>query len=258
MILHYECLGDPQAPAVMLLHGFMSSNAQWLMNQALAQHHHLVMVELWGHGSSPLPEDDDAFTVAAYVDQFEAIREKLDIDRWAVVGQSYGAGLVIRYAARQPDRVPAVVVTNSRSAFGQVPAAAKERPQADLRAPELELRALPDHPVHARRFPEHVKAALVASADAMTPEAVRRSGRLGARLNCLDMLSEVRAPMLLTNGQYEKSFQADAAYLREAHPHIEVVDLPAGHSVNIEAHEQFDAAVRTFLAKAKGLAAGTG
>ncbi len=252
MNLHYQCLGDPEAPALMLLHGFMSSNAQWLMNHALAEHYRLVMVELWGHGGSPLPEDENAFTVDAYVAQFETIRETLHIDRWAVVGQSYGAGLVIRYAARQPDRVHAVVVTNSRSAFGQVPAAARVRPEADLRAPELELRALPYHPIHARRFPEHVKAALVASADAMTAEAVRRSGRLGARLNCLNMLGEVHAPMLLTNGQYEKSFQADAAHLRKEHPHIAVVDLPAGHSVNIEAHEQFDAAVRNFLAKGTG------
>ena len=39
--LNFETVGNPQHPSVMLLHGFMSSNAQWLANiDALSGSHH--------------------------------------------------------------------------------------------------------------------------------------------------------------------------------------------------------------------------
>ena len=51
--LAYELIGDDDAPALMLLHGFMSSNAQWMLNtEALSARHRLVLVELWGSSSS--------------------------------------------------------------------------------------------------------------------------------------------------------------------------------------------------------------
>ena len=119
--LHYTTHGNPELPAVMLLHGFMSCNGQWLPNvKALSQHFHLVTVELWGHGDSPCPTDPDCFSAAEYIRQFESIRLQLGIDKWHLIGQSYGAGVVLNYAVAQPEVCDQIVVTNSRSAFGSL------------------------------------------------------------------------------------------------------------------------------------------
>ena len=246
--LNFETVGNPQHPSVMLLHGFMSSNAQWLANiDALSGSHHLVMVELWGHGQSPEQPDENAYSTSRYIGEFERIRTSLGIARWAVIGQSYGAGLVIRYALACADVITHVVVTNSRSAFGDVSTTRDGKPQPELRDPNLNLRELPFHPINARRFPEHIKSVLVASADAMSPETVRLSGRLGRSLNCMDVLGDVSAPVLIANGVYEKVFQADAETLRARYPTVDVVDMPGGHSVNIEAADAFNTAVVEFL-----------
>lgn len=229
-----------------MLHGFMSSNAQWSPNiAALSQHHYLITVELWGHGGSPLPADPAMFTIEAYAAQFEDIREQLGINEWSLIGQSYGAGLVLNYACTHQSVCRAVVVTNSRSAFGNLPAARDGSRQAPG-IPE-DLRKLPYHPIHARRFPDTIKAALVKSADAMDAQAVRLGGALGARLNCRELVIDYPLPMLITNGVYEKSFQKDLASLRTRAPDLNVVDLEGGHSVNIEAAERFNEAVLDFL-----------
>ena len=244
--LNFTTHGDPDRPAIMLLHGFISCNAQWAANiAALKGSHFLITVELWGHGDSPLPQNEASYTTAAYAEQFEAIRSTLGIERWALIGQSYGAGLVISYALAHPEVCTAVVATNSRSAFGTLTSERREprRPQP------TDLRKLPFHPIHARRFPPAIKAALVDAADRMDPEAVRLGGLLGANLNCIESLAALQQPLLITNGRYEKSFQTDLAALRGRYPDLQVVDLEGGHSVNIEAADGWDQAVLDFLRK---------
>ena len=209
------------------------------------------MVELWGHGDSPTPEDPARYSVDEYITQFEQIRHTHGIEQWGVIGQSYGAGLVINYAIEKPERVTHVVVTNSRSAFGNL--AAQQAGPRDANAAKEhrqqggDVRKLPYHPIHARRFPDHVKAALVEKADAITPEAIQLGGTLGAQLNCTKRLEELQMPLLLTNGVYEKSFQTDLAALRARYPSLNVANLDGGHSVNIEDPEGFNRAVMAFL-----------
>ncbi len=246
--LNFETHGEPGKPAVLLLHGFMSSNNQWLTNtDTLAAEYFLVAVELWGHGQSPTPDDPACYTLSAYYDQFEIIRSELGISTWAVIGQSYGAGIVLNYAQSHPDICTAAVATNSRSAFGTL---IEETDNRETRAAlPTNLRALPYHPIHARRFPDHVKEALVADADAIEPEAIRLGGHLGRSLNCRALVGDLTTPLLITNGKYEKSFQTDLESLRNAVPGLNVVDLDGGHSVNIEASGGFNNAVLGFLSK---------
>ena len=244
--LNFETHGNPDNPAVLLLHGFMSSNAQWLTNlDALTAQYFLVAVELWGHGESPTPSDPARYTLESYYEQFESIRSELGISRWAVIGQSYGAGIVLNYARTYLEVCIAAVATNSRSAFGSlIEESSNRRERSGLPA---DLRKLPYHPIHARRFPEQVKAALVESADAMDPVAIRLGGQLGAALNCRALVADFPLPLLITNGKFERSFQADLRSLRAAVPNLNVVDLEGGHSVNIEASDGFNAAVLAFL-----------
>jgi 2-succinyl-6-hydroxy-2,4-cyclohexadiene-1-carboxylate synthase len=248
--------GNPEAPALLLLHGFMSSNAQWLLNiEALSRDYFLVLVELWGHGESDLPEDLDRYSVAGYVSEFERIREELGVEGWGLIGQSYGAGLMVHYALSEPGRCNAVVVTNSRSAFGQLANEEGEQNSPDQQDSsdhtDFDSRKLPYHPIHSRRLPVHVKEALIESADAITAAAIKHGGSLGSDLNCIELLGDLEPPLLITNGIYEKSFQPELELLLSRHPELEIVNLEGGHSINIEAAESFNQAVLTFLMKIK-------
>lgn len=251
MRLNYEITGNPDGPAILLIHGFLSSNAQWLTNtDALGRTYKLVLAELWGHGESPIP-DESAFTLERYDEELERIRAELDLEDWDVIGQSYAAGLAIRYGINHPERTRSIVVTNSRSAFGDITTQQRPPPRAqdhqDREVDKSRNRHLPIHPVYARRLPEQVKEKLVEAADNMSEEAIEKGGRIGLKLNTMGILGDVPVAILLANGVYEKSFQPDAEIIRSRFPEVTVIDMPGGHAVNIEAADEFNVAVLEFL-----------
>lgn len=49
------------------------------------------------------------FTIAQAVDDLDQLRAGLGIDRWTVIGHSWGAELALRYAASRPERASGVV-----------------------------------------------------------------------------------------------------------------------------------------------------
>lgn len=252
---HYE-VHDGQGPHMLLVHGFLSSRAQWMPNLArLSAFVRPVVVELLGHGRSPAPARDDAYRVASYLSAFGEIRRRIGAERWIACGQSFGAGLAIHSALAEPARTIALVVTNSLSAF--TPPGDREREQ--IQAERIRtvggqgragLEALRIHPRHAKRLPADAKAELVRDADAISLDGVLRSWRVTSpELHLADRLGDVRVPSLLVNGTWEKRFQPLRAAAAKAAPAMEIVDLPGGHSINMEAADGFADAVHAFLTR---------
>lgn len=61
--------------------------------------------------SVPLPEDA-SLTIADLIADCEELREALGIERWALLGHSFGGTLALRYAAACPAAVTAVIFEN--------------------------------------------------------------------------------------------------------------------------------------------------
>jgi len=115
--LHVE-VHHGDGPYALLVHGILSSRAQWLPNlDAVRTVCRPVVVELWGHGRSPEPSDPEAYTPDAYVEAFDRVRRSLGVESWLIIGQSLGAALTLRYALSHPERAIAQVFTNSSSAL---------------------------------------------------------------------------------------------------------------------------------------------
>ncbi len=255
MTPYHEVHDGGCGPYMLMVHGFLSSRAQWRINlPALKQVVRPVLLELLSHGRSPAPDDPAPYSVDAYIATFEAIREKLGAERWIVCGQSFGAGLATQYALEKPDRVMGLIITNSISAFSpkgdpEREAAQKERYRTIEFGGKAALEELRIHPRHAKRFPEDIKTEIVADADRIAPEGILRSIALTSpSLSIADRLGDIRVPTLLVNGIWEKRFQPMRERAGRLIPGVTVVDLPAGHSVNIEAAEGFDEAVTAFVA----------
>lgn len=242
-VLHYEVIGDATKPALLMIHGMLSSNFQWEDNKDfLAQHFQLVMVEIWGHGNSPTPTDKEAYSASNYCIQLEAIREKLGIEKWAAIGQSFGAGVTMNYAIAHPKRVTKLVVTNSKLAMGEM-----AKNMTLPKGPLPPLRTLYIHPIHSKRLASDLKEKLVAVADAVDAEAVRRGMTQRLTLSCRERLSQISCPTLLCQGIYEKQFREPAEYVKTQIPNITVIEMEAGHNPNRDAAEHFNEAVLQFL-----------
>jgi len=229
----------------------MSSNLQWALNrEGLARHYRVAAAELWGHGKSPAPAAENAYRVARYVDELERIRTTLGAERWLVCGQSFGAGIAIHYALAHPEATRGLIFTNSRSAMNDVSEAAGRGGHAPRSWQTLDLRTLPLHPRHARRFPSDLKARMEAVADACDRRALWLGSTVTAAGTCCRHLAaKIAVPTLLVNGRFERRFQPDRDFAAATIPDIEVIDLDAGHSVNIEAPAAFDRALIDFAAR---------
>jgi pimeloyl-ACP methyl ester carboxylesterase len=97
----------------------------------------LVLLDLRGTGGSAVPADPGSYRCDRLVDDVEALRVRLGLDRVDLLGHSAGAALALLYAARHPDRVGRLVlVTPSPRPVGLEIADLDRRQVAELRRGE--------------------------------------------------------------------------------------------------------------------------
>lgn len=110
--------GDATQPTLLLLHGFPTSSLMFRnLIPALADRFHLVAPDYPGFGRSAFPDP------ATFEYSFESLYEvvlgfvdALDLERFAIYIQDYGAPIGLRLAQRNPDRVTALI-TQSGNAY---------------------------------------------------------------------------------------------------------------------------------------------
>lgn len=121
--------GDEGPPLVCLPGGPMQDSAYLGDLGGLASRRCTAVLDLRGTGHSAAPEDKGSYRCDRQVDDVEAVREHLGLDRLDLLGHSAGANLAVLYAARHPHRVRRLVlVTPSVYAVGlEVPAGARLR-----------------------------------------------------------------------------------------------------------------------------------
>ena len=114
--LYFEDTGPRDAPALVYLHGGPGYNSyafQDIVGESLSAYR-VVYLDQRGCGrSAPLGVDDlSAFTVDAMVDDLEAVRDYLGLDRFVPMGHGFGAVLALEYARRFPQHTLLVVAIN--------------------------------------------------------------------------------------------------------------------------------------------------
>jgi 2-succinyl-6-hydroxy-2,4-cyclohexadiene-1-carboxylate synthase len=253
-MMHVEVSERGNGPYLMLVHGMCSSRAQWRPNlAALEGFCRPVVVELLGHGRSETPDDPAAYTVAAYIARFEALRVELGAERWAVCGQSFGAGLTLGYALAHPERIVAQAFTNSSSALGPAhppedEAARRARAQGFEARGRAALEAMAFYPKRTGRLPADVEDELLRDAALISVRGVALGvGYTSPELSVAARFGETRVPTLLVNGRREKRFQPLRDQAETALPGLAIADLEGGHPVNLDCPDGFVGAMRDLL-----------
>jgi len=115
MSIFYREAGRPDAPTLLLLHGFPSSSRMYepLLTR-LAADYHLVAPDYPGFGHSDAP-DAKAFSytfdhIAQVMGHFT---EALGLDRYALYMQDYGGPVGFRLATAHPERVDTLIIQNA-------------------------------------------------------------------------------------------------------------------------------------------------
>jgi pimeloyl-ACP methyl ester carboxylesterase len=112
--IFYREAGAPDAPKLLLLHGFPSASHMFRdLIPPLADRFRIVAPDLPGFGNSGLPGRGCTFDrLAATIDRFTEI---VGFDRYAVYVFDYGAPTGFRLAMRHPERITAIISQNGNA-----------------------------------------------------------------------------------------------------------------------------------------------
>jgi proline iminopeptidase len=102
--LAYHVFGEG-VPVICLPGGPMQDSVHLGELGGLSAHRQLIMVDLRGTGQSAIPEDAASYRCDRLVDDVEALREHLGLDRFDLLAHCAGANLAELYVARHPERV---------------------------------------------------------------------------------------------------------------------------------------------------------
>ncbi len=103
--------GRLEAPAILCGHGIPGSVRDFrYLGPALAEHWHVVRLDLPGFGGSPAPPGT---TVADWTAALGAVADALELERPALLAHSFSGGAVILAAAARPNRYRGIALLAS-------------------------------------------------------------------------------------------------------------------------------------------------
>jgi len=247
----FEQLGT--GPPLLLLHGILQDSRAWRRQlDALSDEFTVVAWDAPGCGRSSDPPA--TFRLPEYADCLAAFVDALGLDRPHVLGLSLGGALALELYRRHP-RVPRTLVLASAYAgwAGSLPAEiVEQRLQQALREAALP----PDQFVPGwipGLLTESAPAELVDKVSAMMsefhPAGYRAMAYALAEADLRDVLAHIDVPTLLLYGDADRRSPPRVGEdLLARIPASTLVLIPgAGHLVNLEASDSFNAEVRSFL-----------
>lgn len=267
--LAYQVLGEG-APVVCLPGGPMQDSAYLGDLGGLSERLQLILFDFRGTGQSETPTDTDSYRCDHLVDDVEALREHLGLDRIDLIAHCAGANVAMLYAARYPERIARLaLITPSTRAVGITATSEMRREVVRLRegepwfapastafeaiqagqATDAEFEAITPltygrwdaaaqaHHASGDRQRNDEAAAVFGAEGAFDPSATRTA------------LASFRAPVLLLAGEVDVAAPPSAvAELAALFPNATLVTQPGGgHCPWLDDPAWFTEAVAAFL-----------
>lgn len=248
--LHVRSTGDGNAPLV-LLHGLGGDSTSWTLNQKqLAADRAVIAVDLPGHGRSGRKVGDG--TVPSTGALLSRLPDALGIERFHLLGLSYGGALAMDVAGRLPERLLSLTCVSATGLGHEVNI---DFIQGYLRAETPEdMRACLELLFHDTRKINDamIGYALFGRADPSYRACVQRITDAnfengGQRYNYREALGGFPFPVHVIWGREDRIVPVAHAEGLPSNVRVEILD-DAGHMPNAEAAERFNALVNELIA----------
>jgi pimeloyl-ACP methyl ester carboxylesterase len=252
----YERAGS--GPALVLLHGYVGDGPTTWRRQldGLSDEFTVVAWDAPGAGGSSDPPE--RFGLDGYADCLAGFLAELGFGRAFIAGLSFGGTVALGLQRRHAAMSSALILASAYAGWaGSLPpevveqrlaqalTLADEPPKTfvDALLPTMFSMAMPDETVDEFR----------ASMYAFHPRGFRAMARASAE-DVRDVLPHIDVPALLVYGERDgRAPLTVAEALQAAIPGSRLVVLPGvGHVCNVEAPDEFNAAVRDFLHDSRG------
>jgi pimeloyl-ACP methyl ester carboxylesterase len=250
--IFYREAGNPQAPTLLLLHGFPTSSHMFRdLIPLLADRYHLVAPDYPGFGYSSRPKVTEfEYTFDHLADVMEHFVDALGLTRYSLYMQDFGGPVGFRLATRRPTQVRALIIQNANAYEEGVSSGVrdvvlriwKERtPQTEARLKELfelpvtkrqYLEGAPDPSLVSPDSWEHAQWGMDRPGDKEIQFALHAN--YGSNIEHYDewhaYFRKFQPPALIVWGQGDFVFlPAGAEAYRKDLKHVELHMLNAGH-----------------------------
>ncbi len=112
MSIFYREAGPPDAPAILLPHGYPCSSYEFRnFIPALADRWHLIAPDFPGCGYSDTP-DNFSYDFDGYADFLERFAARLGLHRFALYLHDFGSQIGLRLAIKRPECIAALIIQN--------------------------------------------------------------------------------------------------------------------------------------------------
>lgn len=115
--IFYREAGPPEAPVLLLLHGFPTSSHMFRnLIPALADRYHVLAPDYPGYGQSDMPDRATfAYTFDRFAELVDGLLDRLGVGRFAMYVMDYGAPVGWRLALKHPERITGLIVQNGNA-----------------------------------------------------------------------------------------------------------------------------------------------
>jgi proline iminopeptidase len=237
----------------------------WPALAPLSVNRQLIFFDQRGRGKSQAPPAARSSRIEYDAGDAVAIRRALGIDRWNVLGHSWGGGIAMLAAAEDHDAVNRLVLVDpvgptsewlSRLHPAALARLTGERRDAlekldprSLHVDDIEAHAAYTSALYPAWFADRDFAAIFSSPRASSSTGAAIAARLRREgYDWTDRISSIRAPTLIVHGDHDLLDVSVAESIGRLVPNSELSIIPhAGHMPFWEAPEEFFSRVEDFL-----------
>ncbi len=257
--LSYTVSGDPHRPAILFMHGFLGSSADWADTiSALDERFYCVAPDLPGHGAS-LGLPPEYYTIEGTTRALLDLLDGLEISRAALAGYSMGGRMALYLALRHPERCSRLFLESASP--GVVDAAEREarRVADEERARRLESGDFEGFLADWYRQPlfaslsrhEGLVQKIIEARRRNDPAELARSLRgmgAGSQPSLWEVLAGLQVPTLAVAGALDEKYAGISRRMAVLNPGMRTAVVPgAGHNIHLEAPEAYLALLQDFL-----------
>jgi 2-succinyl-6-hydroxy-2,4-cyclohexadiene-1-carboxylate synthase len=257
--LGYTVSGAPHRPAILFLHGFLGSGADWADTiSAFDERFCCVAPDLPGHGAS-LGLPPEHYTIGGTTRVLTGLLDELDIEHPTLVGYSMGGRLALYLALRCPDRCSGLFLESASPGIDDSAERRARREADERRASALQSGDLEDFLVDWYRKPlfaslsrhEGLVEKIIDARSRNDPGELARSLRgmgAGSQPSLWEELAGLRVPTLAVAGALDEKYAGISHRMAALNPGVRTAAVPgAGHNVRLEAPDVYLALLQDFL-----------
>jgi proline iminopeptidase len=285
LMIYYKILGHGKP--LLILHGGPGASHDYFLPYLtpLARHYQLIFIDERGSGRSQTLEDVSGYTVENMVEDVEAVRQALHLNRISLLGHSYGGVLAQAYALKYQKNLSHLILAStfsSTKAINEVFVRMKDKMPADVRERinQMEAEGLYGHGKDYEKSRYTSEYMTAAWGDGYFPYIYQNhpdanydpvdNGKMSWDLyremwgshgefvidgnlksvEYTDRLSTIKVPTLLVVGDHDESDPSMSQTMHEKIAGSKLVILPkSGHMTFVDQPGMFEKSVEEFLGK---------